>query len=216
MPGTRSDVLRAMDMDDAANARSDEQLMIDFSHGSADAFERLFVRYKQPLFGFFRRRVGDVGRAEELTQDTFVAVVRASGRYVPSATFRTWLYAIGYTILRADRRKAAFRGMFHREDREVDDLGKDNTIDIDLFMREALKKLDREEREILLLREFEQLSYAEIAELLRLPVNTVRSRLFRARMALRELLAARSDTSPNKDFARSGCDFAEPEFEEGV
>jgi RNA polymerase sigma-70 factor (ECF subfamily) len=216
MPGTSHDVPRGLDMDGPAAVRSDEQLMIDFSHGSAAAFEELFLRYKQPLFGFFRRRVADTGRAEELTQDAFVAVVRASGRYVPSATFRTWLYAIGYTILRADRRKAAFRGMFHREDVEVRDLGRDNTIDIDLFMRDALRRLDREEREILLLREFEQLSYAEIAEVLRLPVNTVRSRLFRARMALRELLAAPSDTSSSKGFAQPGCDFAKPEFEEGL
>jgi RNA polymerase sigma-70 factor (ECF subfamily) len=55
-------------------------------------------------------------------------------------------------------------------------------------MREALTNLDAMDREILLLREFEQLSYAEIAELLNLPVNTVRSRLFRARTALRDLL----------------------------
>ena len=57
-----------------------------------------------------------------------------------------------------------------------------------LWIREALAKLDETEREILMLREYEQLSYAEIAELLRMPVNTVRSRLFRARMALRDCL----------------------------
>src|SRR5271170_847581 len=202
MPATRNDVPRTLNMGGAPAARSDEQLMIDFSHGSADAFEELFLRYKQPLFGFFRRRIADTGRAEELTQDTFVAVVRASGRYVPSATFRTWLYAIGYTILRAERRKRAFRAMFLREDPDVRDPGKDNTIDIDLFMRDALCKLDREEREILLLREFEQLSYAEIAEVLRLPVNTVRSRLFRARTALRDLLTTPSVKSSGKDFAK--------------
>lgn len=216
MPGIQSGVPRTLNTHDPAAARSDDQLMIDFSHGSADAFEELFLRYKQPLFGFFRRRVADLGRAEELTQDTFVAVVSASGRYVPSATFRTWLYAIGYTILRADRRKRAFRGIFLREDQDVRDLGKDNTIDIDLFMRDALGKLDREEREILLLREFEQLSYVEIAEVLRLRVNTVRSRLFRARTALRELLAERPVTSPGTDFAKNEPDYAEPEFEEDV
>jgi RNA polymerase sigma-70 factor (ECF subfamily) len=106
--------------------------------------------------------------------------------------------------------------MFLREDQDVPDLGKDNTICIDLFMRDALGKLDREEREILLLREFEQLSYVEIAEVLRLPVNTVRSRLFRARMALRELLAASPGNVPGKDFAKDERDFAEPEFEEGL
>jgi RNA polymerase sigma-70 factor (ECF subfamily) len=57
-----------------------------------------------------------------------------------------------------------------------------------LWVRQALEKLDSSEREILLLREYEQLNYAEIGELLRLPVNTVRSRLFRARMELKSFL----------------------------
>ncbi len=57
-----------------------------------------------------------------------------------------------------------------------------------MWVRRAVEKLEAMDREILLLREFEQLSYAEIADLLRLPLNTVRSRLFRARTALRNLL----------------------------
>ena len=57
-------------------AASDEQLMIAFSRGVSDAFGELFSRYKQPLFGFFRRRVVDSALAEELTQETFLAVVR--------------------------------------------------------------------------------------------------------------------------------------------
>lgn len=72
-----------------------------------------------------------------------------------------------------------------------------------LVAREAVTKLDRIDREILMLRECEELSYAEIAELLRLPVNTVRSRLFHARMALRELLAARPQTLPEPRLAES-------------
>jgi RNA polymerase sigma-70 factor, ECF subfamily len=62
--------------------------------------------------------------------------------------------------------------------------------DAGLWVRHALEQLEKTEREILMLREYEQLSYAEIAALLRLPVNTVRSRLFRARMALKEKLMA--------------------------
>jgi RNA polymerase sigma-70 factor (ECF subfamily) len=65
---------------------------------------------------------------------------------------------------------------------------------IDLFMREAMAQLNSMDREVLLLREFEQLSYAEIAEVLTLPLNTVRSRLFRARTALHDLLGAPSPT----------------------
>jgi RNA polymerase sigma-70 factor (ECF subfamily) len=168
---------------------SDEHLMAAFGGGSKDAFGELFSRYKQPLYGFFRRRVADPAQAEELAQETFLAVLRASSRYEPRALFRTYLYAIGFRILCAHRRKAAFRATFlgAAEGREP---ALQNAMDAEVWLRQAVGKLGRLDREILLLREFEQLSYAEIAELLRLPVNTVRSRLFRARMALRDLLAA--------------------------
>jgi RNA polymerase sigma-70 factor (ECF subfamily) len=205
MPGIRDEALRDSDKDGPEMAESDEQLMVAFSRGSTDSFGELFSRYKQPMFGFFRRRLRDPAQAEELTQETFLAILRASPHYEPSATFRTYLYAIGFNILRAHRRKAAFRAMFHgamfddagREDREV---AVRNTMDADLWLRDAVNKLERVDREILLLREFEQLSYAEIAELLRLPLNTVRSRLFRARTALRDLLGAPAAKSSTKDF----------------
>ena len=163
--------------------------MTAFSRGSTDAFSELFVRYKQPLFGFFWRRVADRAQAEELTQETFIAVIRAAPRYEQSAQFRTYLYAIALKILRAFRRKAAFRATFLGSPAEYIEPAAESGVVLQLIVREALRKLEAMDREILLLREFEQLSYAEIAELLNLPVNTVRSRLFRARMALRELLS---------------------------
>jgi RNA polymerase sigma-70 factor (ECF subfamily) len=198
MPGIRNEALRDSDKDGQEMAASDEQLMVAFSRGSVDSFGELFSRYRQPMFGFFRRRLRDSSQAEELTQETFLAIVRASSHYEPSATFRTYLYAIGFNVLRAHRRKTAFRAMFHGiEDREP---VVRNTMDADLWLRDAVNRLERVDREILLLREFEQLSYAEIAELLRLPLNTVRSRLFRARTALRDLLGAPAPKSSTKDF----------------
>jgi RNA polymerase sigma-70 factor, ECF subfamily len=179
---------RNPDAEQPASAGSDEQLMVAFSRGSTDAFSELFSRYKQPLFGFFRRRVADPAQAEELTQETFLAVLRASSRYEPRALFRTYLYAIGFKLLRAHRRKAAFRATFLGAAGGVREPALQNAIDGEVLLRQAVGKLERLDREILLLREFEELSYAEIAELLSLPVNTVRSRLFRARMALRDLL----------------------------
>jgi len=169
---------------------SDEELMVAFAAGKTDAFTTLFTRYKNPLFGFFRRRVADAAQAEELTQETFIAVLRSAPRYQPSALFRTFLYAIALRILHAHRRKAAFRATFLGE-RPVD-LEPANHSDpvVELIMRDAVGRLDRIDREVLLLREFEKLSYAEIAELLKLPLNTVRSRLFRARTALHDLLGA--------------------------
>jgi RNA polymerase sigma-70 factor (ECF subfamily) len=204
MPGIRDEALRDSHKDGPEMVASDEQLMVAFSRGSTDAFGELFSRYRQPMFGFFRRRLRDPAQAEELTQETFLAILRASSHYEPSATFRTYLYAIGFNVLRAHRRKAAFRAMFHgamfegagREDREA---AVRNTMDTDVWLRDAVNRLERMDREILLLREFEQLSYAEIAELLRLPLNTVRTRLFRARTALRDLLGAPAPTSSTKD-----------------
>jgi RNA polymerase sigma-70 factor (ECF subfamily) len=172
----------------SASTPSDEQLMLAFSKGSSYAFDVLFSRYKQPIFGFFRRRLFESTQAEELTQETFVALLRAAARYQPRALFRTYLYAIGFKILRAHRRKAAFRATFFGQRNSAPDPSKRDATESGLWVRRAVEKLDVMDREILLLREFEQLSYAEIADLLQLPLNTVRSRLFRARTALRNLL----------------------------
>jgi RNA polymerase sigma-70 factor (ECF subfamily) len=172
----------------AASTTSDEQLMLEFSKGSTYAFDELFSRYKQPMYGFFRRRVAESTQAEELTQETFVALLRAAARYEPRALFRTYLYAIGFKILRAHRRKAAFRATFFGQRNSAPDPAKRDATESGLWVRRAVEKLEAMDREILLLREFEQLSYAEIADLLQLPLNTVRSRLFRARSALRNLL----------------------------
>jgi RNA polymerase sigma-70 factor (ECF subfamily) len=167
---------------------TDERLMLAFTQGSSEAFSELFDRYRQPVYGFFCRRVSDPASAEELAQETFFALLRASTRYEPRALFRTYLYAISFKILRAHRRKAAFRAAFlgHRHSRP--DPSTEDATEAGLWVRRAVEKLDALDREIVMLREFEQLSYAEIADLLRLPLNTVRSRLFRARTALRELL----------------------------
>src|SRR5580698_9711732 len=95
--GTNSDAAPA------GAGSSDEELMTAFSRGTSDAFTELFARYKQPIFGFYWRRVADRGQAEELTQETFIAVIRAAPRYEPRAKFRTYLYAIALNILRAYR-----------------------------------------------------------------------------------------------------------------
>ena len=94
---------------------------------------------------------------------------------------RTYLYGIALKLVWAARRQ--------RESKPLEaDIASISEPDDSLWVRQALSRLDAEEREILMLREYEQLSYAEIAELLRIPVNTVRSRLFRSRMALRSQL----------------------------
>jgi RNA polymerase sigma-70 factor, ECF subfamily len=176
--------------DTPTNPASDEKVMLAFTQGSPEALTELFRRYQQPIHGFFRRRIADPAQAEELTQETLLALLRAARRYEPRALFRTDLYAIALKILQAHRRKAIFRAAFLGRPEAVPDAAKRDSTETDLWVRRAVAQLEVTDREILLLREFEQLSYAEIADLLHLPLNTVRSRLFRARTALRQLLEA--------------------------
>lgn len=171
-----------------SNPTNDEKLMLAFVQGSPEALTELFRRYQQPIHGFFRRRITDSSRAEELTQETFLALLHAADRYEPRALFRTYLYAVALKILRSYRRKAIFRAAFHGRPEMISDPAKQDATETGLWVRHAVGQLEATDREILLLRAFEQLSYAEIADLLHIPVNSVRSRLFRARVALRELL----------------------------
>jgi RNA polymerase sigma-70 factor (ECF subfamily) len=164
--------------------------MHEFQGGSRPAFDELFARYREPLYGFFRRRLNSPERAEELAQETFLAVIRAASRYEPRALVRTYLYGIALKLVAAERRRTfanstALEPAPEPSTSQSPDLQAPDAV---LWVRQALEQLDSSEREILMLREYEQLSYSEIAELLRIPVNTVRSRLFRSRMALKNLL----------------------------
>jgi RNA polymerase sigma-70 factor (ECF subfamily) len=173
---------------------SDEALMLEFQKGSGDAFTELFRRYREPIYGFFRRRLQDPARAEELAQEAFLVILKSVERYEPRALFRTYLYGIAVNMMYAERRKAGRQGAQSRDAKDADSLADPATTadpEAGMVVRDAVGRLDDGEREVLLLREYEQLSYEEIGNVLRIPVNTVRSRLFRARMALRDLLIAR-------------------------
>jgi len=157
---------------------TDEALMLAFQRGSREAFDELFARYRQLLYGYFRRRLASRERAEDLTQETFLALLRATERYEPRALFRTYLFGIAIKLLAAE----------YRHSMRAEIPGNpvcDPQADEALWVRQALQRLEPLEREILMLREYEQLSYSEIAELMRLPLNTVRTRLFRSRAALK-------------------------------
>ena len=78
---------------------SDEALMLEFHRGSRTAFEELFARYHRPLYSFFARRLNNPERAEDLVQETFLAVIRAATRYELRALVRTYLYGIALKLL---------------------------------------------------------------------------------------------------------------------
>src|SRR5215471_765032 len=172
---------------------SDEALMLEFQRGSRAAFEELFARYHKPLYGFFGRRLNSPERAEDLAQETFLAVIRAASRYEPRALVRTYLYSIALKLVAAERRKLLTSSPLGQSAPEPTS---DGTPERVLWVRQAMEKLDAPDREILMLREYEELSYSDIAELLRIPVNTVRSRLFRSRLALKSYLESEAKTNP--------------------
>lgn len=162
---------------------NDEQVMLDVQAGKPDAARQLFEAWRDPVWRFFCRRVRPVERAEELAQDVFTVILEAAPRYRSRGAFRSYLFGIAYNVLMADRRKRAVIS------EPLGDYAAQGTDpDAVLWVRTALERLDPIDREILMLREYEQLSYQEIADLQSLPLNTVRSRLFRARLALRDAL----------------------------
>lgn len=147
----------------------------------------LFARYRQPVWAFFRRRVPDPERARELAQDTFAAVLEAAPRYEPCAAFRSYLFGIAFNVLAAARRRMPRHQT--SADGAIGEAAAPASDPADvLWVRQALSALDLDDREILMLREYDGLAYDDIAALLGVPLNTVRSRLFRARLALREAL----------------------------
>ena len=163
---------------------SDENLMLKFKAGSRESFDELFGRYQPAVFGFFRRRLHSQTTAEDLAQETWVVVLKGSVRYESRSLFRSYLYAIAFRLMLAERRRLANQ-IGHAA---AVTYSNTQSADTDCWIREALDRLDSTDREVLMLREYEQLRYDEIAELLCIPINTVRSRLFRARLAAKQLL----------------------------
>jgi RNA polymerase sigma-70 factor (ECF subfamily) len=160
--------------------------MAAYAAGDRRAFDELFERHRAAIWTFFRRRSADPAAAEELTQDTFVGVLRAASRYRPVGAFRSYLFGVAFRTLGTWRRQR--RRLAAAHDEHPDRVAPASDPASVLWVRRALAALDEIDREVLMLREYEQLRYDEIASLLGIPMNTVRSRLFRARMALKAQL----------------------------
>jgi RNA polymerase sigma factor (sigma-70 family) len=118
---------------------SDEDLMLQFQNGSREAFEELFARYRQPLYRFFRRRVPNEARADDLMQETFLAVIRARVRYEPRSLVRTYLYGIALKQVSAERRWQSRRPDSPLSDQKAGALQQSDTP---IWIKQALTKLE--------------------------------------------------------------------------
>jgi len=178
--------------------------MLRFQAGDPRAFEELVHRHRTPVFSFLLRLTTDRARAEDLCQDTFLRVVKASAGWERRARFTTWLYTLARNLAVDEARRLVFRRAqpldpppsAERESPEPvsDDPAPDRAADAVLIrpkLEAALSALPPEQREVFLLREHVGLRFAEIAKVTGTPENTVKSRMRYALAALRAELAAR-------------------------
>lgn len=172
----------------------DSALIADAIENPA-SFAMIFDRHFDAIHGYLQRRVGR-DLADEISAQTFLVAFDRRGRYdTARPDARPWLFGIATNLLRRDRRQE-LRQLRAYARTGVDPLldpfdGIEAKLDAASMGRElagALARLSAEERDVLLLYAWAELSYAEIAQTLELPVGTVRSRLSRARGRVRELL----------------------------
>lgn len=175
--------------------------------GEMSAFEDLVTRYEKRVYALALRSTGDAEDAADLTQETFLRAWRAMDGFRGDSGFSTWLFRITMNLcVDFARRKTAVpqtQSLTDEEEREraLPDTAPtpEQHLENSELGRElvaALGEVSEEHRRIVLLRDVSGLSYTEIAEVLELSEGTVKSRLSRARLALREILLARGNILP--------------------
>jgi RNA polymerase sigma-70 factor (ECF subfamily) len=170
---------------------ADEALMQRAGRGCRECFVVLVRRHQAKLVNFFAR-LGDSNHAEDLAQETFVRLYRYRKRYRPTARFTTFLYVLARRarvdhVRRQARRRDVLDGF--AAEREVSASVRDSAADLAGRAQEALATLSEEMRSVVVLSIFQGLKYREIAEVLGIPVGTVKTRVFHAMRKLREVLA---------------------------
>lgn len=181
---------------------ADEDLLRRGVLGERNAFAELIYRHQDGVFQFVTWYIGSsVQEAEDLTQDVFLQVCRSAGSFKGRSSFRTWLYSVTRNLchhrLRARKQQLTKLEPLNSLDEEqllqIPDyrpsaLEAITNGDQDRLVREAVEKLAERHRIVLALRDWQDLSYEDIAKALAVPVGTVRSRLHNARAALAELI----------------------------
>lgn len=195
--------------------QADADLLRRIASGEADAFDVIVGRYQGPMIGFLHGMLGNRDDALDGAQEVFVRVFTQAHRYQPSAPFRAWLYRIA-TNVAIDifrKRKRRWGGLLPQRSRRSNDRGDerdplDDVPDGDATALTGILDRERAEaigravatlpgryRDALVLRDLQDLSYEEVAEVLGCRVGTVKSRINRARNLLRQKLVAFGETS---------------------
>jgi len=182
---------------------SDEQLMLNAGQGDRNAFDELVRRYSSRMVNVAYQVLGDRELAEDVAQETFLRAYKSAARYRQISKFSTWLYTIALNLCRNELRRRKFKtysleGMAERDEDSkirVDIPDEKTQPDLDMerkeagtLVRQAVEKLPEKFKAPLVLRDIQELTYEEISEILNLPEGTVKSRINRGRMRVKEIL----------------------------
>jgi len=179
---------------------SDETLIKKFQDGDVYAFEELVHRYKDPLINFVYNYLGNRIDAEDVVQETFLRVFRNKHLYQNIAKFSTWIYTIASNLAKTELRRRKRRRFFSISQMGFDDkdydlpdplLTPDHQVDSEMKekdIREEIQALPSKFREVVILRDIQELSYEEISNVLHIPIGTVKSRVNRGRLRLQKKL----------------------------
>jgi RNA polymerase sigma-70 factor (ECF subfamily) len=188
---------------------SDEDLLIRFCRKQTEAFGVLVRRYERELYGYLRRYLGDATLAEDVFQNTFLQLYLKSGQYEPGRPFRPWLYTIATNqAIDALRRTGRHQAVSLDVERESAGEGEAQTL-MELLenrepgpaeqahgqerrerIRASVDQLPDFLRQVLVMAYYQGLKYREIADVLGIPVGTVKSRLHAALVKLQEAWSA--------------------------
>jgi RNA polymerase sigma-70 factor, ECF subfamily len=185
---------------DKVGAVSDEDLILAFQNGDVSAFEEIVRRYRDPLYNFVARLLGDAFFSEDIVQETLLRVYRNRHRYHQVAKFSTWIYTIASNLAKTELRRRKVRNFFSisskgedEKDYDLVDTGVDIERDVDGILKgeiilKEINALPYHFREAVLLRDVQDLSYEEISDILNVPLGTVKSRVNRGRSRLQKRL----------------------------
>jgi RNA polymerase sigma-70 factor, ECF subfamily len=170
------------------NELTDSELVERLQRGEEPAFDALMLRYKRPVVNFAYRMLGDAGDADDVAQEVFVRVYHRIGDYRPRAKFSTWLFALARNAC-IDRLRYRKRHPTEPLETAPEPAATAQYDDIGERIAAAIAELPEEQRTAIVLAEYHELSYAEIAGVMKCSEKSVESRLYRAKQTLRQRLA---------------------------
>ncbi len=180
------------------NRVTDEVLIKEFQNGNRNSYTQLVTRYRDKIISFLYRYMHDMDSAEDLAQETFFKVYLKKDSYKETYKFSTWLFTIASNLAKTELRKLKRRKTSSISDINEDGSSENIFVDEDntekssnnesKILQKALSELEHDYKIIIILREIQELSYDVISKILQLPLGTVKSRINRGKLKLREIL----------------------------